>query len=225
MSIVRTVVRLLTFQITREELLELDLRHLATGIAGTWIVGMGRYWDDPGAKLLQHLGLGSIIYIFALSLFIWLIVKPYFVERWSYFTVLVFVSLTSFPAVFYAIPVERFFEVNVAGSINAWFLAVVAAWRLALLYFFLKRFTQLGHEYILIGTFLPVCFLIAALTILNLERSVFDIMGGFRNSTSKDAAYQVLVALSMLSVMLVGPLLLAYGIAIFNRWRLTRNKG
>jgi hypothetical protein len=24
---------------------------------------MGRYWDDPGAKLLQKLGLGSVMFI------------------------------------------------------------------------------------------------------------------------------------------------------------------
>ena len=92
----RTVARLLTLQITREEILQFNYRHFLTGLIGTWLVGIGRYWDDVDAGLLQHAGLGSVIYIFCLSFFIWLIVKPFFVKDWSYSRVLTFISLTSF---------------------------------------------------------------------------------------------------------------------------------
>ena len=67
-DLLTTQLRVLTFRISREELLKLNRRHLAWGLAWTWIVGIGRWWDDPGARLLQHLGLGSVIYIFVLSL-------------------------------------------------------------------------------------------------------------------------------------------------------------
>ena len=221
MSISRDIGRLLTFRISRKELLQLNTHHLITGLIGTWLVGMGRYWDDPGAHLLQHLGLGSVIYIFILSLFIWLIIKPYFVAPWTYRMVLTFVSLTSFPAALYAIPVERFYSMDTAASINVWFLATVAAWRLALLYYFLRKSTQLGHGYILVATLLPVCIIIATLTALNLERAVFAIMGGIRENTSNDRAYGTLIFLTVLSMFAAVPLLIGYLIAIYKRWEKT----
>ena len=222
MNIFRDIIRLLTFRTTRGEFLQLHQKHLLLGIIGTWLVGMGRYWDDPEAHLLQHLGLGSVIYIFGLSLLIWLVIKPYFVDRWTYFTVLTFVSLTSFPAAFYAIPVERFCSPATAATINAWFLAIVAAWRLALLYYFLKKVTQLRSSYILIGTLLPVCLIIVVLTMLNLERAVFNVMGGIREDSSADAAYGVLVFLTAASTLAAGPLLIGYAFAIYKRWKIAK---
>jgi hypothetical protein len=56
--LLRTTFRILTFRASRQELEDLDRRHLCFGLARTWIVGIGRWWDDPGARLLQHLGLG-----------------------------------------------------------------------------------------------------------------------------------------------------------------------
>lgn len=218
-SIGKSIFRLLTFQTQQAEFLQLDRRHLIAGIIGTWLVGMGRYWDDPGAKLLQHLGLGSVIYIFVLAVFIWLIVKPYRVKNWSYFHVLTFISLTSFPAIFYAIPVERFFAIETAATLNVWFLAVVAIWRLSLLYFFLYRFTDLGHLNIVVVTLLPMCLIVTALTILNLERAVFNIMGGIRAPNSANAAYEVLLMLTMISALLVIPLILMYLAGIYMRWK------
>ncbi len=223
MRIFKDIINLLIFRITREELLRLNSKHLIIGLIGTWLVGMGRYWDDPNAHLLQHLGVGSLIYIFALSLFIWLILKPYFVEHWRYINVLTFISLTSFPAIFYAIPVERFYSMETAASLNVWFLAIVATWRFVLLFFYLTRYTLLQYGYIIIATLLPVCVIIAAL-MLNLERAVFELMGGIRDSTSNDRAYVVLIVLTFISSIAALPLLLAYGIAIHRRWNITANK-
>ena len=118
-----------------------------------------------------------------------------------------------------AIPVERFMSIDAAASVNVWFLAVVAMWRLALLYFFLLRFTRLPFVYIVIATLMPVCLIIVTLTYLNLERAVFQIMGGIRERTSNDAAYAILNLLSVLSVLLAGPLLLSYAVAIIKRWK------
>lgn len=223
MSLIQTIIRLLTFRLTRDEMLALDARHLIAGIIGTWIVGMGRYWDDPGASLLQHLGLGSVIYIFVLSAFIWLILLPLKIESWTYKTVLTFIALTSFPAIFYAIPVERFGSMTTANRINVWFLAIVALWRLCLLFFFLRRFTKLSVGYIITVTLMPMCVIIATLTALNLHRVVFNIMGGVRNPTPHDSAYQILVLLTVASTFLSIPLLLAYGIGIYLRRKRSGN--
>lgn len=196
-------------------MLEFKLKHFITGLLGTWLVGIGRYWDDPKASLLQHMGLGSVIYIFLLAAFIWLIILPFRVEQWRYFNVLTFVSLTSFPAIFYAIPVERFTTMDQANSINVWFLAIVASWRLGLLFYFIRRYTRLSGFNILTLTLMPICVIITTLFALNLHGVVFQIMGGLENApTPHDASYTVLMFLTIISVLLVIPLLIAYGAGI-----------
>ncbi len=217
MGLFDTLFKLLTFRITREEMLKFEPKHLILAIIGAWIVGMGRYWDDPGASMLQHLGLGSVIYIFLLAAFIWIIVLPFKIANWNYTTVLTFIGLTSLPAIFYAIPVEQFLSIGTANTVNVWFLAIVAAWRLGLLFFFLKRYTQLAFFYIITITLMPICVIIAALTMLNLHRVVFNIMGGMRNPTPHDASYFVLMILTAFSMILAIPLILTYIIGIVNR--------
>jgi hypothetical protein len=216
MSIARTIFRLLSFKITREEMLTFDRRHFIAGLIGTWLVGIGRYWDDPGARLLQHLGLGSVIYIFCLAAFIWLIVLPFKPASWTYFNVVTFVSLTSFPALLYAIPVERFFSIAIATKMNVWFLAIVAAWRLSLLFVFLRRFARLPTHLVATTALLPVCLIVTTLSILNLERVVFNIMGGLREPNSNEGAYTVLLILTVISAILVLPLLIIYLIGAVN---------
>jgi len=136
-SVFATAWRILTFRASREELISLSYRHLALGILCTWLVGMGRYYDNPRVGLLQHLGLGSVVYVFVFSLFIWLVIWPLRPGPWNYLRVCTFVSLVSPPAILYAVPVERFFDIATANSINAWFLVAVATWRVALLIYFL----------------------------------------------------------------------------------------
>lgn len=216
MGIINYIVKLLTFKLTRNEMLEFNNKHLLAEIVGTWIVGMGRYWDDTKASLLQHLGLGSVIYIFILAGFIWLILLPFKIEKWTYKTVLTFIALTSFPAIFYAIPVERFFSIATANTMNVWFLAIVAVWRLCLLYYFLKHFTKLSSGNIVTVTFMPICLIISVLTMLNLHNVVFEVMGGIRNPSPHDSSYLVLMLLTGLSMILAIPLLIAYGIGIYN---------
>jgi uncharacterized membrane protein YqhA len=95
---------------------------------------------------------------------------------------------------------------------------------LALLFYFLKHFTQLHIGNILTITLMPICVIISALTALNLHRVVFNIMGGVRNPTPHDASYSVLLILTGLSVVLVGPLLIFYSIGIYYRVKARRNK-
>lgn len=224
MNLIKTILRLLTFKLTRDEMLQFNQKHFIAGLIGTWIVGMGRYWDDEGASLLQHLGLGSVIYIFVLAAFIWLIIKPFFVENWSYFTAVTFIGLTSFPAILYAIPVEKIVTISAANSINVWFLAIVAIWRLILLNYFLKRFTKLSYGNIITVTLMPICLIITTLTALNLHRVVFDLMGGLRDPNAHDDSYFILILLTGISVILTIPLLMAYGIGIYNSYKERKTK-
>jgi len=224
MSIFNTIIRLLTFQLTREEMLQFTAKHFIVGLIGTWIVGMGRYWDDSRASILQHAGLGSVIYIFALAAFIWLIILPFRIEGWRYFRVLTYISLTSFPAIFYAIPVERFFSLDTANTMNVWFLIIVAAWRLALLKDFLGRFTKLSGHHILTVTLMPICVIISTLTILNLHKVVFDVMGGVRDRTSHDNDYGILVILTIFSLILTLPLIFGYAEALYSRRKSLREQ-
>jgi hypothetical protein len=142
-GVLPTAARLLSFRLTGAEFGGFNYRHLLFGLLCTWLVGIGRWWDDGGARLLQHAGAGSVIYIFILALLLWLVVLPLKPHGWKYVHVLTFVSLTAPPALLYAIPVERLFTIRTARSLNVWFLAIVATWRVALLFVYLKRHARL----------------------------------------------------------------------------------
>lgn len=201
-STARDAFRFITFRSTKDEMLSWDRRHLIFGLVSTWIVGMGRWWDDPDANILQHLGLGSLIYVFVLALVLLLVALPLKPNSVTYRHVLTFVALTSPPAILYAIPVERYTELSTAESLNVWFLAIVAIWRLALLFFYFHRFARLNLLEKLVTAMLPITGIIVALTYLNLERAVFNVMGGLRgDQTANDGAYSILILLTVISVI------------------------
>lgn len=152
--------RLLTFRASRDELLGTTSKHLIFGLVCAWIVGIGRYWDNSRVGILQHLGVGSVIYVFVLSLFLWLIIWPLRPQNWSYRSIVTFISLVSPPAILYAIPVQNFYPLRTADAINSWFLFIVAVWRVALLIFYLRRVGQLDVPSIIVGTFLPLTFIV-----------------------------------------------------------------
>jgi hypothetical protein len=203
MQLARTHLRLLTFQATREELLAMGPRHLAAGLLWTWLAGIGRWWDDPGAHWLQHLGVGSVVYVFVLSVLLWLVALPLGAENWTYRRVLTLVSLTSPPALLYAIPVERWWSVEAAATANVWFLVVVAVWRVALLVSFYGRVAELRAGTRALATLLPIMGVIVVLTALKLDGAVFDLMAGLRHGAPRadDLAHELLSTLSILSVL------------------------
>lgn len=217
-GVLRTALRVLTFTASREELVALDRRHLAFGLICTWIVGIGRWWDDPNASLLLHTGLGSVAYVFVLSALLFLIIRPLRPRDWSYFNVLTYVSLTAPPALLYAIPVERWYGLSNAALLNFWFLGVVALWRVLLFLRYLFRLGQLTGGQAIPGLLLPIMLIITALTTLNLERAVFSIMAGLRGPepTAHDAAYFVMLLLSLLSVYGFIPVALFYVAMVFD---------
>src|ERR1035438_6104090 len=123
MKTLLTTVRLLTFRSSAEELSALNYRHLAFGLICTWLVGMGRWWEDPKANLLQHPGIGSVAYVFVLAFFLWLVLWPLTPPHWSLLNVLIFVTLASPPAILYAIPVRHGLALQTAQTFRLWFLA------------------------------------------------------------------------------------------------------
>lgn len=191
--------------------------YLAFGLLCTWLAGIGRYWDNPKASLFQHLGLGSLVYVFFLSALLWVLFYPLKPARWLFRNVLVFVSLCSLPAILYAIPVERFMTLTAAQSTNAWFLGIVATWRVALLFVFLKRVAGLPKFTVLIATLLPITLIVVSLSLLNLEHVVFNIMAGIseESRSQNDHAYGVVLVLSVFSIYAFPVLAIAYGVLVY----------
>jgi hypothetical protein len=130
--------------------------------------------------------------------------------------VLVFVALTSPPAVLYAIPVERFMTLEAAQATNIWFLATVATWRVALLFVFLLRVAALRWFEVLAAGLLPLTLIVSALTALNLEHVVFDLMGGLapEQRTGNDGAYGVLMVITVFSVFTFPVLAIAWMVMV-----------
>jgi hypothetical protein len=209
-NITRDAFRVLTFRQPSSEIAISWRPYLAFGLVFTWFAGVGRYWDSPRAELWQHLGLGSLAYVFILALIIWALLIPLRPTRWSYRSVLVFITLTSPPAILYAIPVERFMPLEAAQSTNAWFLAVVATWRVALLVWFVRSIARLSGAAIVVATLLPLTLIVVTLTMLNLEHVVFNIMAGIKpeERSPNDTAYVVVMVLAYFSIM-ASPFLLA----------------
>ena len=213
-EVIGTTIRILTFSATREDLVQLGPRHLAFGLVCSLIVGIGRYYDNDRVGLLQHLGIGSVIYVLLLSLFLWLLIWPLGPKDWSYIRVAAFVSLLSPPAILYAIPIEYLSSVEVANTWNAVFLGIVATWRVALLIFYLRRLARLQWSKAVVATLLPLCIIVVTLSALNLERVVFNLMGGFTQETANDSAYFFLVGLAFIAYIMFLPLLLAYVVIV-----------
>lgn len=206
-----TLFRLLTFRATREEMAAFDNRHLALGFLTVWATGIGRSWDDAKAGLWQHLGVGSLIYVFFLALLLWVTVKA-LAPHVSYKHVLTFVCLTALPGLIYALPVEKWFDAATARNLNSCFLAFVAIWRVALLVFYFRHYAGLSKEATAIGTLLPLATIMAPLTIFRVLLEIEQTMGGIREGPPPSAAEGVATSLGTLSIFLFLPLLIYYQI-------------
>jgi hypothetical protein len=218
--------RFLCFRHVEDEVPHLTNALLLVGFMAAWLAGMGRYWDNSRAAIWQHMGLGSIAFIFIFTTFIWLLMMPLRPKAWHYKQVLVFVAMTAPLGFIYAIPVERFFPLDTAQTINVWFLAVVSVLRISLLVTFLKRSAGFGIMTGITATLLPLVVIVAALTMLNLEQVVFNIMGGVREEdrSGNDVAYEIMVGITVLSVYAAPIFLGAYGVLIALRRRAGRRK-
>jgi hypothetical protein len=209
----------LFFALDKEGYAGLNWGDLVWGLLVTWLVGMGRYWDHPSAKTLQYLGVGSLIYVLALTTFLFLLLWPLKIERLSFFRLLTCISLCSLPAALYAIPVEQFMAMEQARAANFWFLAIVAAWRVALIFRIFARGFDMDLDKSVPVIALSMTLIVVALNILNLEQAVFDFMGGGRRqATSSDSAYQFVIMLSWLSFLICPIALIAYAVQVYRAW-------
>jgi len=204
-----TLWRLLTFRATRAELETFDHRHLLLGLLLVWIVGIGRTWDDPQVEPLRRSGVGSLAYVFFLSLLLWLIVKT-LARHVTYRHVLTFVCFAAAPGLIYAIPVERWFDASTARLINSWFLAVVAIWRVALLIFYYRRYAALGAYATATSTLLPLATIMGPLTFIRALGEALETMGGIREGPPPTAAQAIADMLGIISIYAFLPLLVAH---------------
>lgn len=195
--------------------------YFAFGVFVTWLAGIGRYWDNPRAEWWQSAGLGSLGYVVCLAALLWILIWPLRPQRWSYKNVLLFVMMTSPPALLYAIPVERFMDLSDAQAANAWFLSLVALWRVALLFWFLTTVSELSPGAVTVAALLPLVLIVVVLASLNLEHVVFELMAGIRpeDRTPNDRAFGVIVLLAWLSMLAAPFLLIAYVWQVVRAWR------
>lgn len=218
-EVVITEVKLLCFMPVKPDLKRHRWHYLALGILTAWIAGIGRYWDNPRASHWQHLGIGSVLYLFILAGVIWCFMAPLRPRNWTYLNVLIFIGMTSPPAFLYAIPVEKYYSLETAQTINIWFLGIVALWRMVLLTLYLQRSGGLGKFESIVGMLCPIDLVIVSLTILNLQHAAFEMMGGIERSrqTPHDGVYEILILLTFLSVYAFPVLLGLYIFTIIRR--------
>lgn len=224
-DLLRSAVRLLTFRSTREEMLAWDGRHLAFGLVCTWLAGIGRYYDNPRAGLVQMLGVGSVVYVFFLAAFLAVAIAPLRPRDGTYRRMLTFITLTAPPAFLYALPIELWCTVQTASTVNSVFLGIVASWRVALLLFYLVRFSGLRWYAGLTALTLPLMLIVVLLTLLNLEHVAFDIMAGIRDHSPGDDSYLTVMVLAFLSVYGFIPVLIVWAILVVKAHRRTGEPG
>ena len=217
LSIWRAQWLVLSLRFTRDDLARLETGHLAFGIAVTWAVGLGRYWDHPSPYAFQSLGVGSIAVLAVLGLLLFAVLAPLKPDNWSLVHLYTLLSLTAFPALIYAIPVERHLPLDQAQAVNSWFLALVAAWRVAMLFTYLQRWAGLRGWVLAVALLLPLTLVVATLTVLNLEQVVFLTMGGNRQQSPNDGAFSILVTITMSSLFVLPVVLVGYVTAVYQR--------
>lgn len=217
-QVLRDELRFLFFMPIRPDFDRLGNCYLAMGLCAAWLAGMGRYYDNPNAHLLQYLGLGSVAYVFVMAGLLYAVLEPLKPANWTYRNVLIFVGMTAPPAILYATPIQWFLSFETARLINISFLVVVAIWRVALLFLYLARSARLGFAGSLVGGLLPLSLVVVILSMLNLQHVTFDIMSGVKTegTTGMETTYAVILGLTVLSFAIFPFLFFGY-IYLINR--------
>jgi hypothetical protein len=217
-EVLSTTSRILTFRRAVPDLERLGPLYLGAGLLFACLAGIGRHLDNPRVPW-QHLGLDSVGYVFVFAGILWLILSPIMASNWRYSTVLIFVALTSPPAFLYILP-DFFLPTQDVPTAKTVLLAVVATWRVALLMKFLSSPSfGIGAGEAFVATFLPLVLIVVVLVFLNLDRAVFDFMGGGGQQTANDGAYAVLLLITVVSLLLCPFLLLPYLWICWTKWR------
>jgi hypothetical protein len=113
----------------------------------------------------------------------------------------------------------RFLPFETARLINISFLVIVAIWRVALLFLYLARSTQLGLAGSLVGGLLPLSLVVVILSMLNLQHVTFDIMAGVKTeeTTGMEATYAIILGLTLISFAIFPFLFFGYIYLIHRR--------
>jgi hypothetical protein len=224
-EILATAASFLCFRPVVPDLKRLRFGYIATGLVFAWLAGVGRHLEDDRAELWQRLGLGSVAYVVAMALFLWLVLWPLRPKNWSFTTVLVFVGMTAPPAWLYAIPVKHLYSFATASTWRELSLLIVSIWRVSLLAVFLKRAAGLRGGEIAIAVLVPLAVIVVVLTELNLDHIVLHWMMGRTYDYERsfnDAAYGITILLAFPAMMFSPILLIAYVLLVFWRWRPTK---
>jgi hypothetical protein len=87
-------------------------------------------------------------------------------------------TMTAAPGLIYAVPVEQFLNENTARVVNFSFLAIVAAWRMALYFHFLRGAAQLPTIAAIVAALLPPTLIMAVVSAYGFLEVVASAMGG-----------------------------------------------
>ncbi|MBV6458034.1 MAG: hypothetical protein HONBIEJF_01156 [Fimbriimonadaceae bacterium] len=206
--------RFLTFRGSREDLLNPTQTTIALGLVGVVLAGIGRWWDDPNVSMLQQTGLGSVAYVLFLALLLLSLTTPFWPQA-RYRVVLAMVCLTSLPALLYAVPVERFLAEDHATIANATALGVVAAYRVALLVWFLARVPMLRWYQNALVVLSTISFIGSGVFILGYAPHILATMGGMRHTNPlREQASKLGEDLACISVLAIPVVVVVYGIVI-----------
>ncbi|MGI8923601.1 MAG: hypothetical protein ACR2HJ_06100 [Fimbriimonadales bacterium] len=192
----------LLLRISGDRIRGLGWKHFALGLVLTWIVGIGRWYDDPDAVLAQQLGAGSVGYIFVISLLICWLGGPFATAReipWTYPRVLTYVSLTALPGIVYAFPIEWVASASVSRYYNLSALALVSAWRVAMLVRLYRDGAGMKPTQTAATTLFLISGIVLVLSFARVLNAVASAMGGFREEGERLAA-DLAVGACMISI-------------------------
>jgi hypothetical protein len=192
--------------------------YLTVGLGITWLVGVGRTWDNPFAPLWLRSGLPSVAYAIALAGFIWVVVAALRPGRWTYRNVLLMTTMTAAPGLIYAIPVEKFLDDGAARATNFVFLAVVAIWRMALYFYFLLGAAKLPRLAATVAALLPPTLILALVSAYGVLEIVVGNMSGAELPPGQSIIASVLFFLSAACWLALPVLLLAWVMLSIRRW-------
>lgn len=211
-SLLGIIFRVLRFRASREDLAKGGLPLVAVGMAITWLVGIGRWWDDPRTlEWYVRWGFGSLLYVGCLSLVLFALAAP-LSRRASpddFRVTLSFVTASALPGIVYAIPIELIAGPSAASAYNVAALIFVSLYRLALLYWFFYSVLGLPDQAWIL-TSLPVAAIVAVVSMMNMGPMVVDIMGGFRETMPKSEAESIVEALGCISFIVTPILIILY---------------
>jgi hypothetical protein len=216
----RQLWRVLTFRTTAEDVAKWCYWELGLGLICTWLVGIGRWWDDPrDLPLPVTLGLGSIAYVWIFTFVMWVLIHPIVDNPPTILQVLTFVCFVSPPAALYAIPVEHWTGMETAIQLNLAFLFIVAVYRVSLLIRFFVVAIKMSIGKALLTTFLPISIAIVSIAVMNMMIKIIEFMGGVREEASRRTSMEQFVVIIRDICVVAAPILI-----LCYLWTLYREK-